>query len=60
MDGWLAKVSCQAICLLELMTQRLRERTLLSRPWWPTTERGPSVRRTEAAAILLRMLEAVT
>lgn len=47
MDGWLAKVSFQAICLLELMTQRLRERKPLSRPWWLTTEQGSSVRRPE-------------
>lgn len=55
MDGWLAKVSCQAVCLLELMTQRLRERKPLSRPWWPTTEKRPSVRRPETAAIVLKM-----
>lgn len=54
MEGWLAKVSCQAIYLLELMTQRLRERKPLSRPWWLTTEQGLSVRRRETAAILLK------
>lgn len=59
-DGWLAKVSCPAICLLELMTQRLRERKPLSRPWWLTTEQGLSVRRPETAAILLKMFKAVS
>lgn len=54
MEGWLAKVSCQAIYLLKLMTQRLRERKPLSRPWWLTTEQGLSVRRRETAAILLK------
>lgn len=41
MDGGLAKVSGQAICRLELMTQRLRERKPLYRPWWLTTEPAP-------------------
>lgn len=47
MDGWSAKVSCQAICPLELMTQRLRDRKPLYCPWWLSTEQAPSVRGTE-------------
>lgn len=43
MDGWSAKVSCQTICLLELMTQRLRDRKPLYCPWWLSTEQAPSV-----------------
>lgn len=40
MDGWSAKVSCQAICLLELMTQRLPDRKPFYRPWWVSTEQA--------------------
>lgn len=43
MDGWSAKVSRRAICLLELMTQRLRDRKPLYCPWWLSTEQAPSV-----------------
>lgn len=52
MDGGLAKVSGQAICRLELMTQRLRERKPLYRPWWPTTEQAPLCEKAETAADL--------
>lgn len=41
MDGWSAKVSSQAICLLELMTQRLLDRKPLYCPWWLSTEQAP-------------------
>lgn len=51
MDGWSAKVSRQAICLLELMTQRLRDRKPLYRPWWLSTEQAPSVTGTETFSL---------
>ena len=40
MDGWSAKVSCQAICVLELMTQRLPDRKPFYRPWLLSTEQA--------------------
>lgn len=47
MDGWSAKVSRQAICLLELMTQRLRDRKPLYCPWWLSTDQAHSLMGTE-------------
>lgn len=47
MGGWSAKVSCQAICLQELMTQRLRDMKPLSCPWWLSPRQALSLKRTE-------------
>lgn len=51
MDGWSAKVSCQAICVRELMTQRLRDMKPLSCPWWLSPRQALSLKRTETFRI---------
>lgn len=49
MDGWSAKVSCQAIRLLELMTQRHWDRKPLYCPWCLSTDQAPSVTAAETS-----------